>query len=228
MENIEFKFDEKGLICVIAQDAYNGEILMQAFMNKEALDLTIETGIAHYYSRSRKCLWKKGETSGHIQKVKKILYDCDCDCIVLQIDQVGAACHTNNRSCFYRTLKEFEFVPDYKVIFEDIATIKERKLDPKEGSYTNYLFDKGVEKICKKVGEEATEVVIAAVAKKHDDLVGEFADLLYHSLVLMEASDVDYKEVLNEVLYRKGKAPNPKYANPDSIKTNTDKIKSEE
>ncbi len=118
MQDIQFKFDGNGLICAIAQDVYTGETLMQAYMNQEAIDKTLESGYAHYYSRSRKCLWKKGETSGHLQKVKKILCDCDCDCLLLLIEQVGAACHTGNRSCFYRTLKEFEFVPDYKVVFE--------------------------------------------------------------------------------------------------------------
>ncbi|MDE6614254.1 MAG: bifunctional phosphoribosyl-AMP cyclohydrolase/phosphoribosyl-ATP diphosphatase HisIE, partial [Clostridia bacterium] len=180
MQEIQFKFDGNGLICAIAQDVYTGEVLMQAYMNQEAIDKTLESGYAHYYSRSRKCLWKKGETSGHLQKVKKILYDCDCDSLLLLIEQEGAACHTGNRSCFYRTLKEFEFVPDYKVIFEDVKTIKERKEKPVEGSYTNYLFDKGIEKICKKVGEEATETVIAAVAGKKGELVGELSDMLYH------------------------------------------------
>ena len=153
------------------------------------------------------------------------MYDCDADCVVLQIEQVGAACHTGNRSCFYRTLKEFEYVPDYKAIFEDIDTIKQRKLEPVEGSYTNYLLDKGKEKICKKVGEEASEVIIAAMADKKDDLVGELADLLYHNLVLMESTGISYQDVLNEVLYRKGKAPNPKYAKPDEIVSNTEQIK---
>ncbi|MDE6884417.1 MAG: bifunctional phosphoribosyl-AMP cyclohydrolase/phosphoribosyl-ATP diphosphatase HisIE [Clostridia bacterium] len=149
---MDFKFDDKGLVCAIAQDVHTGEVLMQAYMNKEAIDKTISTGIAHYYSRSRQCLWKKGETSGHIQKVKKILCDCDSDCLLLLIEQVGAACHTGNRSCFFTQLKEFEFVPDYKVVFEDVDTIHTRHVNPVDGSYTNYLFDKGIEKICKKVG----------------------------------------------------------------------------
>lgn len=224
MQDIQFKFDGNGLICAIAQDVYTGETLMQAYMNQEAIDKTLESGYAHYYSRSRKCLWKKGETSGHLQKVKKILCDCDCDCLLLLIEQVGAACHTGNRSCFYRTLKEFEFVPDYKVVFEDVNTIKERKSTPVEGSYTNYLFDKGVEKICKKVGEEASETIIAAVAGKKGELVGELSDLLYHCLVLAEASGVSVQDVFQEVMARKGKAPNPKYGE-DKILSNADKIK---
>ena len=199
---------------------------MQAYMNKEAIDKTISTGIAHYYSRSRQCLWKKGETSGHIQKVKKILCDCDSDCLLLLIEQVGAACHTGNRSCFFTQLKEFEFVPDYKVVFEDVETIRARHSNPVEGSYTNYLFDKGVEKICKKVGEEATETVIAAVAGKKNELVGELSDLLYHCLVLAQASGITIQDVFQEVMARKGKAPNPKYGE-DNIATNTDKIKGE-
>ncbi|MCI8912341.1 MAG: bifunctional phosphoribosyl-AMP cyclohydrolase/phosphoribosyl-ATP diphosphatase HisIE [Clostridia bacterium] len=223
---MDFKFDDKGLVCAIAQDVYTGEVLMQAYMNKEAIDKTISTGIAHYYSRSRQCLWKKGETSGHIQKVKKILCDCDSDCLLLLIEQVGAACHTGNRSCFFTQLKEFEFVPDYKVVFEDVETIRTRHSNPVEGSYTNYLFDKGVEKICKKVGEEATETVIAAVAGKKNELVGELSDLLYHCLVLAQASGITIQDVFQEVMARKGKAPNPKYGE-DNIATNTDKIKGE-
>ncbi|MCI8944202.1 MAG: bifunctional phosphoribosyl-AMP cyclohydrolase/phosphoribosyl-ATP diphosphatase HisIE [Clostridia bacterium] len=223
---MDFKFDDKGLVCAIAQDVYTGEVLMQAYMNKEAIDKTISTGIAHYYSRSRQCLWKKGETSGHIQKVKKILCDCDSDCLLLLIEQVGAACHTGNRSCFFTQLKEFEFVPDYKVVFEDVETIRARHSNPVEGSYTNYLFDKGVEKICKKVGEEATETVIAAVAGKKNELVGELSDLLYHCLVLAQASGITIQDVFQEVMARKGKAPNPKYGE-DNIATNTDKIKGE-
>lgn len=223
---MDFKFDDKGLVCAIAQDVYTGEVLMQAYMNKEAIDKTISTGIAHYYSRSRQCLWKKGETSGHIQKVKKILCDCDSDCLLLLIEQVGAACHTGNRSCFFTQLKEFEFVPDYKVVFEDVETIRTRHSNPVGGSYTNYLFDKGVEKICKKVGEEATETVIAAVAGKKNELVGELSDLLYHCLVLAQASGITIQDVFQEVMARKGKAPNPKYGE-DNIATNTDKIKGE-
>lgn len=131
MDISEFKFDEKGLIVAIAQDVYTGEVLMQAFMNKEALEKTIESGYATYYSRSRKKLWKKGETSGCLQEVKKILYDCDADSILLLVKQNGAgACHTGNRSCFYRELKEFDFTPDYKIVFDVANTIRDRKLNP--------------------------------------------------------------------------------------------------
>lgn len=219
----EFKFDQNGLICAIAQDAYTGEVLMQAYMNKEALQMTLDTGYAYYYSRSRKTLWKKGELSGHIQRVTKMLYDCDADSVLLLIEQEGAACHTGNRSCFYRTAKEWEFVPDYKVVFEDMKTIKERRIKPVEGSYTNYLFNKGIEKICKKVGEEATETVISAILDNKENMVGELADLLYHCLVLIEERGVSMYDVFQEIMARKGLAPNPKYAKAD-FASNTQKI----
>ncbi|MEG1608704.1 MAG: bifunctional phosphoribosyl-AMP cyclohydrolase/phosphoribosyl-ATP diphosphatase HisIE [Clostridia bacterium] len=219
----EFKFDANGLLCAIAQDAYTGEVLMQAFMNKEALQKTLDTGYAYYYSRSRQTLWKKGEVSGHIQRVTKMLYDCDADSVLLLIDQDGAACHTGNRTCFYRTAKEWEFVPDYKVVFEDMNTIKERHTTPVEGSYTNYLFGKGVEKICKKVGEEATETVIAAILDNKSEMVGELADLLYHCLVLVEERGVSIYDVFQEIMARKGLAPNPKYATGE-FANNTQKI----
>lgn len=219
----DFKFDANGLLCAIAQDVFSGEVLMQAYMNKEALQKTLDTGFAYYYSRSRQCLWKKGEVSGHIQKVVKMLYDCDADSVLLLIEQEGSACHTGNRSCFYRCAKEWEFVPDYKAVFDDMNTIKQRHISPVEGSYTNYLFDKGVEKICKKIGEEATETVIAATLNKKDELIGELADLLYHSLVLIEERGITIQDVFQEIMARKGLAPNPKYGQ-DKIQTNTQKI----
>ena len=145
----------------------------------------------------------------------------------MQIVEDGAACHTGNRSCFYRQLKEFEFCPDYKVVFEDAQTIKDRAENPVEGSYTNYLLNKGTEKICKKVGEEATETVIAACTDKKDELVGEICDLVYHTLVLMQDKGITMQDVFNEMMIRKGKAPNPKYAK-DNIVSNTEQIKNKE
>lgn len=214
-----FKFDEKGLLVAIAQDAYTGEVLMQAFMNREALEKTIEIGYAVYYSRSRNALWKKGETSGNLQRVIEIKYDCDADSVLLLIEQIGnKACHTGNRSCFYRSLTDFDYVPDYKIIFDIARTVKERKNNPIEGSYTNYLLNKGVEKICKKIGEEATETVIAAVTDNKQDLIGELSDVIYHCLVLMEATDIKLQDVFSELLKREGKLPHPKYLNLDSDK----------
>ena len=226
MINIDdFKYDEKGLIVAIAQDAVNGEVLMQAFMNKQALSQTIESGYATYYSRSRGKLWTKGETSGHLQKVVSMKYDCDCDCILLQVLQTGPACHTGNRSCFYRNFDEEQgYIPNYNIIFDVASTIKNRQINPKEGSYTNYLFNKGVEKICKKIGEEATETVIAGATNKKDELIGELSDLTYHCLVLMRACGVELDDIYAELAKREGKAPHPKYADFNSdLNRNRDK-----
>lgn len=224
MDIKDFKFDDKGLVCAIAQDATTGQVLMQAYMNAEALQATLDSGYATYFSRSRQCLWKKGETSGHLQKVVRVDYDCDADCVLLQVDQTGAACHTGNRSCFYRNLKTFEDRPDYKIIFAEAAAVEDRKAHPVEGSYTNYLLGKGTEKICKKVGEEATETVIAACCDKRGEMVGELCDLFYHALVLMADKDVCLDDVFAELERRRGKAPDPKYAK-GNIATNTDMIK---
>lgn len=240
------KYDEKGLIPAITQDATTGQILMQAYMNEEALRRTIETGFVHYYSRSRQSLWFKGETSGNKQILKKILVDCDMDSLVIKVEQQGAACHTGELTCFYR---ELNGVGEIKKVDEEIRNIldnwsfkiplpaekksepvyteamdprfkdksnqdaslviadeghildglyhliKERKKNPVEGSYTNYLFEKGLDKILKKVGEESTEVVIAA--KNHDqkELSMEVADLLYHVLVGLVEEGVSLEAV---------------------------------
>lgn len=214
----DFKFDDKGLLTAIAVDAENNEVLMQAFMNMDALRATIESGYATYYSRSRQKLWKKGETSGNTQKVVEIKYDCDMDSVLLRVIQTGAACHTGNRSCFYRSLGENEHIADGKIFYDIAETIKKRKAEPKEGSYTNYLFDKGIEKICKKVGEESTEAVIAAIKGDKEELVGEISDIAYHLLVLMEASGIEIKDVAAELMKREGKKPKPKYAILDDDK----------
>ena len=208
---MELKFDDKGLICAIAQDYKTGEVLMQAYMNQEAYEQTLATGYAHYFSRSRNKLWKKGEESGHLQRVLKVAVDCDNDCVLLTVEQLGAACHTNNRSCFYTNIKEFEQYPDFRIIFDVDKVIADRKVNPVEGSYTNYLFDKGLDKICKKVGEEASEVIIAAKNKEHKELVGELSDLLYHSLVLMKNEGVEAEEIFEELMRREGKASEEKY-----------------
>ena len=151
------KFNSDGLVVALAVDAYTNEVLMQAYMNREAFDLTLSTGKAYYYSRSRGKLWLKGETSGHFQKVIEVLTDCDSDCVLLRVVQEGAACHTGNRSCFYTSVKEFEKIPNIAVLQKDINTIASRRESPVLGSYTNYLLDKGVEKICKKIGADSLE-----------------------------------------------------------------------
>ena len=173
----ELKFDEKGLVCAIAQDYESGEVLMQAYMNAEAYQKTLETGYAHYWSRSRQKLWKKGEESGHLQKVRGSVLDCDKDCVLLQIEQDGAACHTGSRSCFFNVEKAEEGA-GVRFLSELARVIDDRKQHPEEGSYTSYLFEKGIDKIAKKMGEEAVETVIASKNDKKEELVGEAADLL--------------------------------------------------
>lgn len=198
---MELKFDEKGLVCAIAQDYESGEVLMQAYMNKEAYLLTLETGYAHYFSRSRQKLWKKGETSGHFQKVKSIYVDCDGDCVLMKVEQTGAACHTGNYSCFFNEIKNGGIGVEMLGALQRI--IKDRKDNPEEGSYTSYLFEKGVDKIAKKTGEEAVELVIAAKGGDKNEIIGECADLLYHTLVLLENVGVKLSDVCNELKERR-------------------------
>ncbi len=203
MAGEKVKYDERGLIAAIAQDCESGEVLMQAYMNEEALRETLRTGYAHYYSRSRKTLWKKGETSGHVQKVISAAFDCDRDCLLLQIEQTGAACHTGNRSCFFQT--EIAGERAGAVFLGELArVVKDRKEHPAEGSYTSYLFEKGIDKIAKKTGEEAVEVVIAAKNADREELVGECADLLYHLTVLMEEKGISLSDVCTELKKRHG------------------------
>ena len=203
MAGEKVKYDERGLIAAIAQDCESGEVLMQAYMNEEALRETLRTGYAHYYSRSRKTLWKKGETSGHVQKVISAALDCDSDCLLLQIEQTGAACHTGNRSCFFQTKIAGERAG--AVFLGELArVVKDRKEHPAEGSYTSYLFEKGIDKIAKKTGEEAVEVVIAAKNADREELVGECADLLYHLTVLMEEKGISLSDVCTELKKRHG------------------------
>ena len=198
---MDVKFDERGLICAIAQDSASGDVLMQAYMNEEALNKTLETGYAHYYSRSRQCLWKKGETSGHVQKVLGVTFDCDKDCVLLSIEQTGAACHTGSRSCFFNVEKEEEGA-GVRFLSELERVVDDRKQNPEEGSYTSYLFEKGIDKIAKKMGEEAVETVIAAKNENKEELVGETADLLYHLLVLLREKEVTLFDVCSELKKR--------------------------
>ena len=203
MAGEKVKYDERGLIAAIAQDCESGEVLMQAYMNEEALRETLRTGYAHYYSRSRKTLWKKGGTSGHVQKGISAAFDCDRDCLLLQIEQTGAACHTGNRSCFFQTKIAGERAG--AVFLGELArVVKDRKEHPAEGSYTSYLFEKGIDKIAKKTGEEAVEVVIAAKNADREELVGECADLLYHLTVLMEEKGISLSDVCTELKKRHG------------------------
>lgn len=196
------KFDKNGLVPAIAVNAYTNEVLMQAFMNKTSLKLTIDTGEAYYFSRSRNKLWHKGETSGHIQKIVSISSDCDNDSILLRVIQIGAACHTGNYTCFFNNKQDFCDVPNFNVLQREINIIKERKSNPTDGSYTNYLLNSGKEKICKKVGEEATECVIAAMKGDNRELACEISDLLYHIMVLMECENLSMSDILKVMKQR--------------------------
>ncbi|MBD5560820.1 MAG: bifunctional phosphoribosyl-AMP cyclohydrolase/phosphoribosyl-ATP diphosphatase HisIE [Clostridia bacterium] len=205
MENrIDFE-KQGGLVPAIAQDVHTGEVLMLAYMDQEAVEKTLETGWAHYHSRSRDSLWKKGETSGHTQRVVSVRLDCDRDALLLLVEQTGPACHTGSRSCFFSSLQEGEAdCPDPEILFRLRDVIHERREHPKEGSYTNYLFEKGIDKILKKVGEESSEVIIAAKNDGTGELRYETADLLYHLLVLLEEKELGFEEVLSELRSRRG------------------------
>lgn len=198
------RFDDKGLVPVIAQDAKTGAVLMLAYMNREALKETLETGKMCYYSRSRQCLWRKGETSGHVQELVSLSYDCDGDALLARVLQTGPACHTGSYSCFFNTLKKGGEEQATSGILEELyAVIKDRQLNPKEGSYTNYLFTKGIDKILKKVGEESAEVIIAAKNPDKGELRYEAADLLYHLLVLLCERDMVPQEIFQELAGRR-------------------------
>ncbi len=198
------KKNSDGMVPVIVQDYKNNEVLMLAYMDEEAYNKTVETGIMTYYSRSRKELWVKGKTSGHYQYVKELIIDCDKDTILAKVQQIGAACHTGNRSCFYTTLvkHEYEERNPYRILAELYNTVMDRKANPKEGSYTNYLFSKGIDKILKKCGEEATEIVIAAKNPGSAELKYEIADFLYHMTVLMAECGVDWEDIVKELADR--------------------------
>ncbi len=189
------RWNEAGLIPAIAQDASSGEVLMLAWMSGESLRLTLETGYATYYSRSRRQLWRKGETSGHTQRVLRLMHDCDGDALLMQVHQPGPACHTGENTCFHNLIADGDLPATAGILGVIEATVADRAAHPRPGSYTNYLLDRGVEKICKKVGEEATETVIAAMKEDPAALAGEAADLLYHLAVLLQAKGVALNDV---------------------------------
>ena len=199
-----FKLNEDGLIPVIVQDFRTAEILMMAYMNEEAYEQTLREGMMTYWSRSRQELWRKGDTSGHYQYVKSLDIDCDRDTILAKVEQIGAACHTGHRRCFYTNLASKAYDGrNPMTVFDDVmATILERKENPKEGSYTNYLFDQGIDKILKKVGEEAAEIIIAAKNPDSDEVKYEICDFLYHMMVLMAEREVSWKDITKELAER--------------------------
>ncbi len=200
----EFKLNSDGHVTVVVQDYKTDEVLMVAYMNEEAYNMTLKTGKMTYYSRSRQELWVKGETSGHYQYVKSLTADCDKDTILAKVSQIGAACHTGAHSCFFNEImaKEYEETNPLKVFEQVFDVIKDRKIHPKEGSYTNYLFDKGIDKILKKLGEEATEIIIAAKNPNANEVKYEISDFLYHMMVLMAEKNVTWEEITTELAQR--------------------------
>ncbi len=205
--NLEFietlNFDERGLIPVVVQDIDTKEVLMLAYMNKEAMQSTLTNKKACYFSRSRNKLWVKGETSGNTQEVAGFYFDCDKDTILLLVKQNGVACHTGSYTCFFNEVLESKEVSKVEMIEKLYELIQDRKNNPKEGSYTNYLFDKGLDKILKKVGEESAEVIIGAKNRNKDEIVYEVSDLVYHVLVLMVNEGVSIDDIRDELRGRK-------------------------
>ena len=198
---MDLKFDDNGLIPVVVQDYYTKQVLTVAYMNRESLAITMREGRTCLFSRSRQELWRKGETSGNTQEVVTITADCDKDALVIQVIKNGPACHTGANSCFFEPVYQSQTVPAFSVdALYDM--IRNRKENPKPGSYTNYLFDKGIEKILKKVGEESTEVVIAAARDKREEVVYEVSDLAYHLLVMMVETGVKPEDIVKELAGR--------------------------
>ena len=198
----EINFDDRGLVPAVVQDVDTKKVLMLAYMNKESIRKTLEEKEIWYYSRSRQKLWKKGETSGNIQRLKGFYYDCDKDSILLLVEQVGVACHTGEFSCFFNEVVS-EKKEETDILKELYDLISDRKENPKEGSYTNYLFEKGLDKILKKVGEETSEVIIGAKNKNKEELVYEISDLIYHLLVLMVNENVTIEDINRELIRRR-------------------------
>ena len=197
----ELKFDEKGLIPAVMVDLYTREVLTLAYMNRESLQISMDEGRTCFWSRSRQELWRKGETSGNVQHIVDIVADCGKDALVVIVDKEGPACHTGAESCFHNYLWESDERHDFTV--EGLMDLlKGRKTNPKEGSYTTYLFEKGIDKILKKVGEESTEVIIAAKAGDKRETIYEVADLMYHVMVMMVEMGISTQDILAELASR--------------------------
>ncbi len=197
----ELKFDKDGLIPAVVVDSVSKKVLTLAYMNKESLKITIEKKLTCFYSRSRKELWLKGETSGNYQHVVSITADCDNDALTVLVEPDGPACHTGAESCFYNTVWENDDLKEFSL--ESLSKLIEgRKIDKTEGSYTTYLFEKGIDKILKKVGEESTEVIIAAKADDKKETIYEIADLTYHLLVLMIQMGISLEDIHKELASR--------------------------
>ncbi len=206
----ELRFDAAGLVPVVAQDVSSGAVLMVAYADREALRLTAESGRAHFWSRSRRAIWEKGATSGNTQQVVEVRTDCDGDAVLYRVRQTGPACHTGEASCFHRALSGQSMEPAdtaAHILARVEAIVADRSVSPEEGSYTSYLLDRGIDKVLKKVGEEATEVVIAAKSGVGGGLEGEIADLLFHLLVLLRIRGVPLDAIWDELESRFGQAP---------------------
>lgn len=201
----DVRFNEQGLVPAIVQDAHSKEVLTLAYMNEQSLQKTLETKETWFYSRSRQQLWHKGETSGNVQKVVDVRYDCDADALLILVEPKGPACHTGEYSCFHHRLNDEKPVatPNRFAILNVLESlIAEREAKRPEGSYTTYLFEKGIDKIAKKVGEEAAEVIIAVKNRSKEELRWEAADLLYHLLVLLREQRVSLDDVLSVLAER--------------------------
>ncbi|GLX71308.1 bifunctional phosphoribosyl-AMP cyclohydrolase/phosphoribosyl-ATP diphosphatase HisIE [Paenibacillus glycanilyticus] len=207
------KWSEDGLVPAIVQDAQSKEVLMLAYMNKESLKLSAESGVTWFWSRSRNELWNKGATSGHTQQIRSMSYDCDADTLLVRVDQKGPACHTGSYSCFFNEIEvagaEAVSVATsenrFAILGELESVIAQRYAERPEGAYTTYLFEKGLDKILKKVGEEATEAIIAAKNGDNDELRSEASDLLFHLLVLLRERGLPLDDVMAELQSRHGK-----------------------
>lgn len=212
------KWSADGLVPAVVQDAQSKEVLMLAYMNKESLQLSVESGVTWFWSRSRNELWNKGATSGHTQRIQSMSYDCDGDTLLVRVDQKGPACHTGRYSCFYNgievqgkslqddtAVEEGAHADRFEILGRLESVIAERYAERPNGAYTTYLFEKGMDKILKKVGEEATEVIIAAKNNDNDELRSEASDLLFHLLVLLRERGLPLDEVMKELNGRHGK-----------------------
>lgn len=211
MDLEQIKFNESGLVPVIVQDMRSGQVLMLAYANKDAIQKTIDSGKSHFWSRSREKLWMKGEESGNVQDIKEIYYDCDMDTILYLVKQTGVACHTGERTCFYRSLNGNKEAPSFKssnsskTLDEVYEVIVDRKLNPKDGSYVSGLFEKGLDKILKKIGEEAGETIIGAKNEDKKEVIYETADLWFHSMIVLSYFGIAPNDIYEELGRRFGK-----------------------
>ena len=211
MDLEQIKFGDNGLVPVIVQDAGSGQVLMFAYANKEAIQKTVDSGKSHFWSRSREKLWMKGEESGNIQDIREVYYDCDIDTILYLVEQTGVTCHTGERTCFYRSLDGDKEAPTFgssnssKTLDDVYEVILDRKLNPKDGSYVSGLFEKGLDKILKKIGEEAGETIIGAKNQDKKEVIYETADLWFHSLIALSYFGITPNDIYEELGKRFGK-----------------------